>query len=242
ILLLFVIVSLSSSQLPVNFLSEVQGLRPQQAYVITAAIAAGQLVLLPLMALVLNIAWIDSRVVSFVGMALILTACLGDAYVTSAWNVGQFFLWQGLQAVGEPMVVMPLLMMATNTVKDPSEGPFASALVNGPRSLAEATGVWLTQVIMRKRGTLHYSRLVDQFGERMSGLTQVRGLGAPSGASLPGGGLNLSVISRSLQTEAVVMTLSDTFLIIGAMTVSMILILLVLPERTYPPRIVFAKD
>ena len=74
----------------------------------------------------------------------------------------------------------------------------------------------------------------------MSRLTQAHGLGAPKGANLPGGGLDLSVISRSLRTEAMVMTLSDTFLIIGAMVVGMILILLVLPERTYPPRIVFA--
>ncbi len=240
ILMLFVIVSLSSSLLPVNFLSEIQGLRPQQAYVVTAEVAAGQLLLLPVMALILNIAWVDARVVSFIGMALILGACLGDAYVTSAWNGEQFFLWQGLQAVGEPMVVMPLLMMATNTVKDPSEGPFASALVNGPRSIAEAAGVWLTQLIMRRRGGLHYNRLVDQFGARMSGLTQLHGLGAPRGASVAGGGLNLSVISQSLQTEATVMTLSDTFLIIGALTVGMMAILLVLPERTYPPRIVFA--
>ena len=242
ILLLFVIVSLSASQLPANFLAQVQGFRPQQAYIITAEIAASQLVLLPLMALLLNISWVDSRVVSFIGMTLILGACLGDAYVTSAWNAEQFFLWQGLQAVGEPMVVMPLLMMATNTVKNPSEGPFASALVNGPRSIAEATGVWLTQIIIRRRGGLHYNRLVDQLGERMSGLAQLHGLGAPSGASLAGGGLNLSVISRALQTEAAVMTLSDTFLTIGAMTVGMMVILLVLPERTYPPRIVFAKN
>ena len=240
ILLLFVVVSLSSSSLPVNYLVQVQGFRPQQAYIVTAEIAAGQLVLLPLMALLLNIAWVDARVVSFVGMIFILAACLGDAYVTSAWNPDQFFLWQGLQAVGEPMVVMPLLMMATNTVKDPSDGPFASALVNGPRSIAEAAGVWLTQLIVRKRGGLHYNRLVDQLGERMSRLTQAHGLAAPRGASLPGGGLNMSVIARSLQTEAMVMTLSDTFLIIGALVVGMVVILLVVAERTYPPRIVFA--
>ena len=240
ILLLFVVVGLSASQFPANFLAQVQGFRPQQAYILTALIAAGQLVLLPLMALLLNVAWVDSRVVSFVGMALILVACLGDAYVTSAWNAQQFFLWQGLQAVGEPMVVMPLLMMSTNAVKDPSEGPFASALINGPRSIAEAAGVWLTQLIMRRRGGLHYNRLVDQLGARMSGLTQLHGLGAPSGASRPGGGLNLPVISGALRTEAAVMTLSDTFLIIAAMVAGMMLILLVLSERTYPPRIVFA--
>ena len=60
-------------------------------------------------------------------------------------------LWQVLQAVGQPMVVMPLLMMATNTVKAPEEGPFASALINTTRSLAAPVGIGILQLIERWR-------------------------------------------------------------------------------------------
>ncbi len=45
--------------------------------------------------------------------------------------------------MGQPLVVMSLLLLATNAVKGPQEAPFVSALVNTPRALAEATGVWL---------------------------------------------------------------------------------------------------
>jgi DHA2 family multidrug resistance protein len=241
-LFLFVIVSLSSSQAPLTYLSQVQGFKPLQSAVVTGEIAASQLILLPIIALVLNIKWVDARIVSFLGLLCIIAACIGDAFVTSAWNAQQFFLWQGLQAVGLPMVAMPLLLLATNTVKKPEEGPFTSALVNGPRSIAEATGVWLIQLIMRKRGGLHYDRLADQLGARSQRLGQLHGLGGPPGGALSGGGINLPVVSGALHTEAAVMTLADTFLIFAGLAGVMILVLAVLAVRTYPPRIVFKQD
>jgi membrane fusion protein (multidrug efflux system) len=48
---------------------------------------------------------------------------------------------------------MPLLMMATNAVARPEEGPFASALINTPRAVAEATNAWFLGLI--ERNALH---------------------------------------------------------------------------------------
>src|ERR1700737_2212328 len=63
------------------------------------------------------------------------------------------------------MVVMPLLMMATNTVASPAEGPFASALVNTSRAVAEATGAWFLELIDRWRNALHSARIIDEAGQ-----------------------------------------------------------------------------
>ena len=41
--------------------------------------------------------------------------------------------------------------------------------------------------------------------------------------------------------QAGVMTYADTFLVMGALCVAFILMTLVLPVRTYPPRILFAR-
>src|SRR6202012_3714134 len=100
------------------------------------------------------------RVVSFIGIVLVVAACIGNSYLTSEWQLGEFYLWQGSAALGEPMIVMPLLMMATNTIRNPVDGPFASTLVNTTRAVAEPVGVWLMQLIMRWRGGLHYDRLI----------------------------------------------------------------------------------
>ena len=134
----FLLISQSGSTVPLRYLQEVQGYRPLQSNLITLEIAALQLVMLPAMALLLDYKQVDSRMVSLVGLGLILASCIGSSFLTVYWNRDQFYLWQLLQAVGQPMVIMPLLMKATNTIAGPAEGPLASALVNTLRAIAEA--------------------------------------------------------------------------------------------------------
>src|ERR1700758_1048190 len=115
------IIGQSASTVPLRYLQEVQGYRPLQSNLITLEIAASQVVMLPAMALLLDYKRVDSRVVSLVGLGLILASCIGSSFLTVYWNRDQFYLWQLLQAVGQPMVIMPLLMMTTNSVAGPAE-------------------------------------------------------------------------------------------------------------------------
>jgi DHA2 family multidrug resistance protein len=45
----------------------------------------------------------------------------------------------------------------------------------------------------------------------------------------------------TIQGQAMVLTLSDCFVIIAGLAVALIVVLFILPQRTYPPRIEFAK-
>ncbi len=164
-LITFLVVGGSDSTIPARFLSQVQGFRPEQFAGLTGIVAAAQIVMLPAIAWVLDHEWVDARLINLLGLVLIIVACLGASFATAYWYAGQFLLWQALQAVGQPMVVMSLLMMATNTLTKPEEGPFASALVNVPRGIAEALAAWLLDLITRWRGGLHYNRIVDQLGD-----------------------------------------------------------------------------
>ena len=224
-LLLFLIIGQSASTIPLRFLSQVQGFRPIQTEVITMVIAASQLVMLPAMAVLLNYRWVDSRVVSFIGLALIIAACIGSSFVTLDWDPSQFLLWQGLQAIGQPMVVMPLLLMATNSVV-PSEGPFASGLVNTPRALSEAASVWLLDLITRWRGGLHSNRIADQLGQDRWRI------------GIPG---SPRVFEHAVRQQAMILTLSDAYLIMAAIAGALVIVLLLLPERTLPPRLQLAE-
>jgi DHA2 family multidrug resistance protein len=235
---------LGSSAIPFAYLTEVQGYRPLQAHLISLEIAASQLLLLPLMALILNWEWIDARWVSFVGMCAILAACIGGFHLDSTWNRDQFYLWQGLQSVGTAMIVMPLLMMSTNSVI-PSEGPFASALINTPRAVGEACSAWLLTMVVRLRGNLHSERITDHLGAIR--FRSIQGFGSPHMHAflLPDGHPRLAGSLRQLnqlaRQQVLVLTLSDAFLVVGAVVVGLMLVLLVLPVRTYPPRIVFTR-
>jgi len=221
-----VILSLSASTIPIDYLTEVSGFRPLQSYVVTLLIALPQFVLLPLVAVLLNFEAVDARVVIFAGIVCVIAACVGNSFLTSVWDGGTFLLWQGLQTLGGPLIVLPLLMISVNTIKDPADGPFASTLVNTMRAVAEPVGVWMLQLIMRWRGALHYNRIVDQSGHGTFSALQQH---SPA---------STAAFRSAVRAQATVLTFSDAFLIIACVAVGLMVVLFVLPVRTYPPRIV----
>ena len=222
----FLILNLSASTIPLDYLTQVSGFRPEQSYIVTLLIAAPQFVLLPLVAVLLDFEGVDGRVVILAGIACIIAACIGNSFLTSTWDARTFLLWQGFQALAGPLIVMPLLMFSVNTITDPADGPFASTLVNTMRAIAEPVGVWLLQLILRWRGALHYNRIVDQSGHATFSAVQRHD---PA---------SLAAFRAAVQAQATVLTLSDAFLIIACVAAGLIVVLLVLPVRTYPPRII----
>ena len=242
-LFLFLVLSLSSSMVPQSYLVEIQGYRALQGHWITLLIALGQFLMLPAVAFLLDFKWADARVVTLCGLALILVACLGSAGIDASWNREQFYLWQLLQMVGQPMVVVSLLMIATNAVEGPTEGPFASALVNTTRSLAAPVGTCVLELVARWRGALHSERLVDQVGQMRFRPEQAQALLPGSVVPLPSGdvGGQAERIARAVEAQASVLTTADTFLVLSAFGVALALLVILLPTRTYPPRILFAK-
>jgi MFS transporter, DHA2 family, multidrug resistance protein len=243
---IFLLIAQSATTVPLQFLQQVQGYRPLQSNLITLEIALAQLALLPAVAFLLDFPRVDARVVNFIGLALMLTACIGSSLVDYTWNRDQFFLWQAFQAVGQAMVVMSILMMATNSVRSPAEAPFVSALFNMPRAVAEAVGAWLLGLITRWRGSLHSDRIVDQIGQNRYSTIQGQGV-LPNFPTplLPNGfprtSNSLQALGATVQEQVTVMTAADTFLILGALTVFLMLVLLVLPVRTPPPRLLLAN-
>jgi DHA2 family multidrug resistance protein len=242
----FLIISQSGSTVPLHYLQEVQGYRPLQSNLITLEIAVSQLVMLPAMALLLDYKRVDARLVSVVGLGLMLTSCMGSAFLTVYWNRDQFYLWQLFQAIGQPMVIMPLLMMTTNTVVGPADGPFASALINTARAVAEAASAWFLELIDRWRDALHSDRIVDQVGQDRWRVIQGNGVLPqyppplmPDGQPRAPG--SLEAFSHAVAQQVTILSTSDTFLILGALTVFLMVVVMTLPVRTMPPRIHFAK-
>jgi MFS transporter, DHA2 family, multidrug resistance protein len=245
-LFIFLVISQSGSTVPLRYLQEVQGYRPLQSNLITLEIAALQLVMLPAMALLLDYKRVDARVVSLVGLGLILASCIGSSFLTVYWNRDQFYVWQLLQAVGQPMVIMPLLMMTTNTVAGPVEGPFSSALLNTSRGIAEAASAWFLALIDRWRNALHSDRIIDQAGQDRWRVIQSNGVLPQYPAPLRPDGQHrvpnsLQAFGHAVEQQVTILSTSDTFLILGALTVFLMVVVMTLPVRTIPPRIHFAK-
>jgi DHA2 family multidrug resistance protein len=242
----FLVIGQSGSSVPLRYLQEVQGYRPLQSNLITLEIAALQLLMLPAMALLLDYKRVDSRVVSLVGLGLILASCIGSSYLTVYWNRDQFYFWQLLQAIGQPMVIMPLLMMVTNSIAGPAEGPFAAALINTSRAVAEATSAWFLALIDRWRNALHSNRIIDEVGQDRWRVIQSKGVLPQYPPPLTPDGQprvpnSLEAFSHAVQQQVTILSTSDTFLILGALTVFLMVVVMTLPVRALPPRIHFAK-
>ena len=241
-LVLFLLIALAATQVPITYLEQVQGYRPIQAQLVTLEIALLQLVMLPIAVLLLDRPSIDARWVAASGLVCIFIACLLDAFVNPVWNRDQFYVSQFLQAVGFAFMIMPILMLVTNVIK-PEEGPFASALFNTPRAITEAIGAWLLALIARERGALHRERLADTLGQVRASVVNAPELASlhppppPAGLSLAGRGGG--GFGQVIMQQVSVLTTSDTFVLMAGL-VLVLALLLFLPERTLPPRVALA--
>jgi DHA2 family multidrug resistance protein len=128
----------------------------------------------------------------------------------------------------------------------PAEGPFAAALVNTSRAVAEAASAWFLELIDRWRNALHSDRIIDQAGQDRWRVIQSNGVlpqyppplmpdGQPR---VPG---SLEAFSHAVLQQVMILSTSDTFLILGALTLVLMVVVMTLPVRTVSPRILFAK-
>jgi MFS transporter, DHA2 family, multidrug resistance protein len=239
----FLIVAQAGSTVPLTYLQATQGYRPLQAQLVTLEVALPQLLLLPAVAYVLDFD-VDPRFVSLIGLGLMLVSCVGPSFVDYTWNRDQFYFWQVFQMLGQPMVTMSLLELITNDVKGPQEAPFVSALVNTPRGVSEAVAAWLLQLIARWRGSLHSDRIVDQLGQNRFELAQnTASFGVPPTPTNPAGASAdvAQALSLAVQQQVTILSIADTYLILGALTALLMVVVVLLPVHTPPPRIVLTR-
>ena len=111
--------------IPTSFLAQVQGYRPVQSGPVMLLVALPQLLALPLTAALCNIRAVDCRWVLAIGLGMLAVSCLGGTQITSQWIRDNFYVLQLFQIFGQPMAVIPLLMLATGGMT-PQDGPFAA--------------------------------------------------------------------------------------------------------------------
>lgn len=222
-LCLFLVLSLSGGAIPSAYLTEIQGYRYLQTMPTALLIALPQLLLAPLVATVINRNWVDSRYVIGTGLALMTVACIGGSLLTSEWVREDFYALQIIHAFAQPMIVVPLLMNATGVIQ-PMEGPFASSMVNTMRGLFSVVGSSALENLITQREHLHSNTLLDSLGANRQALT-------PLLHNQP-----LAEISERVHRQALVLSYSDAYLALLGVVAALLIVLLTLPKRAYPPQ------
>jgi DHA2 family multidrug resistance protein len=175
------------------------------------------LIALPLVAALCNLRWVDCRWVLGIGLSMLALSCIGGSQLTSVWIRDDFYVLQLLQIFGQPMAVLPLLMLATGSIS-PLEGPFASSWFNTVKGLSAVVATGVIEALTTSRLHFHSTMLVDSLGNSPLADSDSAGL------------------AHRLHEQAVVLTASDLYLCMAGVAVALILLIFWLPTRMYPPR------
>ncbi|QVW23499.1 MFS transporter [Pseudomonas hormoni] len=203
--------------IPSSYLAQVQGYRPVQTAPIMLLAALPQLIALPLVAALCNLRWIDCRWVLGIGLSMLALSCIGGSQLTSVWIRDDFYVLQLLQIFGQPMAVLPLLMLSTGSIS-PMEGPFASAWFNTVKGLSAVIATGVIDALTTSRLHFHSTMLVDRLGNSPLADSDNAGL------------------AHRLHEQAVVLTASDLYLCMSGVALTLILLIFWLPTRIFPPR------
>ncbi|MBF7955015.1 MFS transporter [Rahnella victoriana] len=231
---------LSGSALPSSYMEQVGGFRAVQVGPLALTIGLPQLLLAPLVAFVLTLRRVDSRWVLACGLGLVGLSCYWGTHLTGVWARDNFYVIQIMQAFGQPMAVLPILMSATSVVQ-PQEGPFASAMFNTTRGLGSVMGASLLAVFVSHREQFHSNILLNHAGSVSHLLSQPYAGDSSFLAPLNGSGAAISTeilsrFSQGVKQQALVLGLADTYRVIIGLALFLILLAAVLPKRTYPPQ------
>jgi DHA2 family multidrug resistance protein len=171
---------------------------------------------------------LDARVVLTAGLALFATSSFMNAALTNLTAYDQLRLSQVVRALGMPLVIVPITTLATGGV-EPKQAGSASALFNMLRNLGGSIGIACLATQLDLREKLHSFRLgegVSLFSsataERLSALANhfiAQGADAVT-AGLQGFG----TVAMTLRREAFVLAYGDCFFLLGALLLSMTLL------------------
>ncbi len=208
------------------YLAQVQGYNAQQIGETIMWSGMPQILVMPLAVWLLR--RVDARVLLTVGLVFFSGSSFMNAALTHLTGYDQLRLTQFVRALGMPLVIVPITTLATGLI-EPEQAGSASALFNMFRNLGGSIGIALlaTQLDVREKlHSFHLGEAVTAFSpsvtERLNDLQEFflsRGTGA-----VHAGAQALAALSGIVRREACVLAYADCFFILGALLLSMVLL------------------
>ncbi len=175
-----------------------------------------------------------------IGLVCLGTAAWLGTWLTPDWVRDNFMAIQILQIFGQPMVVIPTLMLAALGL-GPADGPMISGMVNMLKGMANAIATALFEVMLRRREQYHSTMLLDLHGTHGTALA---GMGDPIsgqiGATSPDAGHiarnALQIFHTYVHEQSTVLALADIYLLVMWICAFFLVLTAILPGRVYAPR------
>ena len=227
---------LSTSFIIPQYLTTVQGYRAMEVGSVLVWIALPQFVLAPLTATMLR--FIDARLLTAVGFALIGVACFMAAQLTDQWIGDDFLPSQIVQAFGQSIGLTSLVWLNLQHL-DPSQVLTFGAVLQTGRLFGAQLGAAFIQTFVRTREQV-YSNLVGlhvttgsvETSQRLQEYAQA--VAARSVGPAAANGRATGLLAHSVQVQAYVLAYIDGFMVIGFAAIGVLLMMLILRDPPYP--------
>ncbi len=219
---------LSTSYIIPQYLTTVQGYRAMDVGSVLVWIALPQFVLAPLAATLLR--FIDARLLTAVGFALVGVACFMAGQLTDQWIGDDFLPSQIVQAVGQSVGLTSLVWLNLQHL-DPSQVLTFGAVLQTGRLFGAQIGAAFVQTIIRVREQVH-SNLIGLHVTAGSPLTDdrlqayARAVAGHSVGQAEADARATALLAHSVQVQANVLAYIDGFMIIGFAVIGMLLLML----------------
>jgi DHA2 family multidrug resistance protein len=200
-----------------EYLSSVQGYSAGEIGNTLIWVGIPQLFILPFVPKLIKI--FDIRLVIGVGAFFFSLSCFMNAYLDPDYARPQFVVANIIRALGQPLMLVPLLSIATSEIP-PKDAGSASALFNMMRNLGGSLGIALLSTLVTNREHLHSTRIGStvtasspELVSRLNSLTNIflmKGLDP-----VTAGKSALQVINNSISEQAFLFAFGDAFYVIG---------------------------
>jgi MFS transporter, DHA2 family, multidrug resistance protein len=137
-------------------LGQVQGFRPEQVAPALWSAFWPQALSYAACAIILTRRLVEVRAMIIAGLAVVAIGAFFDLQITSEWQVGELYVGQLIQAIGLPMIAMPLVAIFVASLRPPIESLPAASVLNLSRVLSGtiATAWATTSLRLKSEGRL----------------------------------------------------------------------------------------
>ncbi len=200
-----------------QFLSIVSGYNAEQAGAIMLLSGLPAFLMMPILPRILG--KVDFRVLVIAGLLLFAGSCLLDIELT-AQSVGHDFLWsQLIRGVAQILAMMPLNQASMAAVSREDSGD-AAGLYNMARNLGGSVGLAIIGTVIDRRTTFHTATLRESLtANSLVGQERIASSAASWFAQTGDLAYSkmraLGQIAAQIHQQAVVMTYSETFYLLG---------------------------
>jgi len=204
------------------YLGQAQGYNAEQIGSVLAWTGLPQLLLIPLVPMLMR--RFDARYIAMIGLLIFAYSCFMNTAMSPDYAGDQLWIPNIVRAIGQAMVLTPLTSVTTGNTA-PQDAAAASGISNMLRNLGGAIGTAVLATVITKREQFH-SNIIGQSvtlgrEEVRSRIAQTTDYFINHGVPDPAAAHQQAIIAlgKAVKHQALVMSFSDTFAIIGVVLV-----------------------